>query len=203
MGNNLTYFKEIFDAETLEQAKNIVLTPDPNDVNKFIFETNWLIKFINTHLDVKEKTKVLDFGCGMGRISKELIETFDCFVKGIDISDNMLSIAKEYVNSDKFFPDKSHNIQDIDLVISSFVLQHSENPEQDIKNLYTVMKPNSVFVLVNEPNRFVPTGVNENNYVIWNDDKVDVISLMESKFKFINKYIYYNSLPILTLWTKL
>lgn len=203
MGNNLTYFKEIFDAQSLQQAKNIVLTPDANDVNKFIFETNWLIKFINTHLDINEKSKVLDFGCGMGRISKELIETFDCFVKGIDISDNMLSIAKEYVNSDKFFPDKSHNIQDIDLVISSFVLQHSENPEQDIENLYTVMKPNSVFVLVNEPNRFVPTGVNENNYVIWNDDKVDVISLMESKFKFINKYIYYNSLPILTLWTKL
>lgn len=199
----MTYFKEIFDAQSLQQAKNIVLTPDANDVNKFIFETNWLIKFINTHLDINEKSKVLDFGCGMGRISKELIETFDCFVKGIDISDNMLSIAKEYVNSDKFFPDKSHNIQDIDLVISSFVLQHSENPEQDIENLYTVMKPNSVFVLVNEPNRFVPTGVNENNYVIWNDDKVDVISLMESKFKFINKYIYYNSLPILTLWTKL
>ena len=203
MGDYLTYFKEIFDAETLEQAKDIVLTPDPNDVNKFIFETQWLIKFINAHFNVNEKTKVLDFGCGMGRISKELIETFDCFVKGIDISDNMLSIAKEYVDSDKFFPDKSHSIQDIDLVISSFVLQHSENPEQDIENLYTVMKPNGIFVLVNEPNRFVPTGVNEDNYVIWNDDKVDIIELMKTKFKFIDKYNYYNSLPILTLWTKL
>ena len=58
MGNNLTYFKEIFDAQSLQQAKNIVLTPDPNDVNKFIFETNWLIKFINTHLDINEKSKV-------------------------------------------------------------------------------------------------------------------------------------------------
>lgn len=70
MGDYLTYFKEIFDAETLEQAKDIVLTPDPNDVNKFIFETQWLIKFINAHFNVNEKTKVLDFGCGMGRISK-------------------------------------------------------------------------------------------------------------------------------------
>lgn len=197
----MTYFKQVFDAENLEQAKNIVITPD-NNPNKFEEETQWLINFLDTHFKITSDLKILDFGCGMGRISKALIDKFKCSIKGIDISENMLKLAKEYVNNDLFCCDYSYNKCDIDLVISSFVLQHSENPEESINNIYSVMKTGAIFVLINEEQRFVPVGVTESNYVEWKNDHINVVDIMKKYFILKDKYVYYNGLPILTIWEK-
>jgi SAM-dependent methyltransferase len=43
---------------------------------------------------------VLDYGCGIGRIAKELIKQTGCHVIGVDISPSMLGLAYPYVHSD-------------------------------------------------------------------------------------------------------
>ena len=46
---------------------------------------------------------VLDYGCGIGRMAKELILRHNCRVIGVDISPNMRALSVQYVNSDNFF----------------------------------------------------------------------------------------------------
>jgi hypothetical protein len=75
----MPYIKEVFDVTTFEHAKHVVLTSDPDNPMKFENETNFLIDTIAEQMKTKmdESSIVLDFGCGMGRVSKKLIERFE------------------------------------------------------------------------------------------------------------------------------
>ena len=191
----MKYIKEVFDAVTLEQAKNVVLTDDPNNPNKFEQETKCFIDIINDQNIITPESVVLDFGCGMGRVSRELVKQFNCNVTGVDISVKMLNFAKSYVdNPAKFTPLIRHTtLNSIDVCISTFVLQHTENPKREIENIFNVVKPNGYFILLNEQHRFVPGDIDSNNYVVWKDDKFNIFEEVESKFKKIKSIPYMNT----------
>jgi 2-polyprenyl-3-methyl-5-hydroxy-6-metoxy-1,4-benzoquinol methylase len=191
----MAYVKEVFDVSTFEHAKNVVLTNDPNDPFKFDNETNYFIEKIKNENLIHENSMVLDFGCGIGRVSKKLIEKFNCNVIGVDISDSMLFYSKLHVASlKKYTPQKEYKIKDsIDVALSVFVLQHVEDPISEIENLYEVVKPDGYFILLNENKRYVPSGVDENNFVIWNDDNFNIFKEIEMKFKYIKEIPYMNT----------
>jgi SAM-dependent methyltransferase len=193
----MPYVKEVFDVTTFEQAKHVVLTSDPDNPDKFVNETNFLINTIAEQLSTKmdESSIVLDFGCGMGRVSKSLIEKFNCKVIGLDISDSMLTFARLYTaNVQKFQATKSYTTPDsIDVCLSILALQHSENPVVEINNIVKCLKPGGVLVLLNETTRFVPSDVDSNRYVVWNDDGFDVFGYIESLLTKINSVQYMNS----------
>ena len=191
----MPYIKEAFDVFTLEQAKNVVLTDSPSNPNKFEQETKFLIDTVDAENIISKESIVLDYGCGMGRVSRELIRKFSCHVIGVDISTTMLNFAKSYVdNIEKFTPLISHTYPNsVDVCLCTFVLQHTENPKKEISNIFNVIKPNGYFILVNEHNRLVPTGVDSNNYVIWQDDKFNIFEEVESKFKKIKNIRYLNT----------
>lgn len=197
------YLHRAFEPENLTHAKNIVLTPDPDDPDKFELETNYLMEVLLNLKIITKESIVIDYGCGMGRLSKPIIDIFNCRVLGIDQSPNMLKYADQYVNNKLFKTSCESCITNADLLISTFVLQHSEHPEQDIDNFYQMLKQGGIVVLVNEHNRYVPVGLTNDNYVIWQDDKIDVIELMRKRFSLIRKSIYYNGNDILTIWKKL
>jgi ubiquinone/menaquinone biosynthesis C-methylase UbiE len=181
----MRYIKEVFDVVTLEQAKNVVLTDDPTNPNKFDQETKFLIDIINGQNIITPESNVLDFGCGMGRVSRELVKNFSCNVIGVDISTSMLNFAKSYVNNPaKFTPLIRYTTPNsVDICISTFVLQHTENPKREISNIFNVIKTNGYFILVNELHRFIPDSVDNNNYIIWKDDNFNIFEEVESKFK--------------------
>jgi 2-polyprenyl-3-methyl-5-hydroxy-6-metoxy-1,4-benzoquinol methylase len=189
----MAYIKEIFDVQTFDQAKHVVLTSDPNDPKKFERETNFLIDTIIDEKLIDENSTVLDFGCGMGRISRELVHKIRCNVIGVDISESMLTFAKLYVASlNKFTSLLEYNQKEtIDLCISAFVLQHVENPEDEIKNIHNVLKPNGHLVLLNEKTRYVPSDVNQlDNGIIWKDDNFNVFHECEKYFERIKSISY-------------
>ena len=191
----MKYVKEVFDVVTIEQAKNVVLTDDPANPDKFDQETKFLIDIISNQNIINSESNVLDFGCGMGRVSRELVKTFNCNVIGVDISTSMLNFAKLYVNNpSKFTPLIRHTTPNsIDVCISTFVLQHTENPEKEIKNIFNVVKPDGYFILLNEHHRFVPNDIDSNNYVIWKDDQFNIFEAVEQKFKKIKSIPYMNT----------
>jgi len=204
----VNYISQIFTPMSLEHAKNICLTPDQNDPNKFVSETNFFIDFLKDNNYVSQKTKVADFGCGMGRVSKQLIDQIGCDVTGFDISYPMLLTAKNYVDSDKFIAKKySKSIKEnynkkFDVIISLFVLQHSEHPEFDINFIKKILKDDGVFILVNEDNRFVPVDI-KNNMVVWYDDKIVIKELVLKNFTCVREYQYYTRKDKrLTVWNK-
>lgn len=178
------YVKEVFDVGTIDHAKHVVLTSDPNNPNKFEQETQFLIDVIRKQDIIKKDDIVLDFGCGMGRVSKQLIATFDCTVVGVDISESMLKFAMLYVAKPQRFRFGTHYSipESVDVALSTFVLQHTENPIKEIDNIYNVIKPGGWFVLLNENKRFVPADVDRNNYVVWNDDGVNIHTEVAKRF---------------------
>lgn len=190
----MPYIKEVFDVTTFEHAKHVVLTSDPNNPNKFENETNFLIDTIAEQMSTKmnEDSVVLDFGCGMGRVSKKLIEKFNCNIIGVDISNTMLTFANIYVaKSKKFKPMNSYNIANtIDVCVSTFVLQHVQDPKTEIDIIYNNLKTGGYLILVNENKRYVPSDVDSNRYVVWHDDGFDVFGEINSRFKKVNSVQY-------------
>ena len=57
--SKMRYIAETFDVANLEQAKNVVLSSDPNDSEKFDRETDYLISHIDEELDIDENTVIL------------------------------------------------------------------------------------------------------------------------------------------------
>lgn len=170
----MKYLSEIFEAESFEAAKDCVLTPDPKDPNKFHDQTEFLINTLANLEIINSNKVVLDFGVGMGRVSKRLIEKFDCQVIGCDISINMLKFATMYVNNtSKFVTCNKLAVKNIvNVIISTFVLQHVENPEIEINHLIDILTPGGYIVLLDNPlARFVPVSFDPSDkYVNWHDD---------------------------------
>lgn len=188
----MPYIKEVFDVSTFDHAKNVVLTPDPNNPSKFENETNFLVDTIAKQNIISSESIVLDFGCGMGRVSKKLIEKFNCNVIGTDISNSMLTFANLYVaKPKKFKPMNSYNMPNtIDVCISTFVLQHVQDPKTEIDIIINNLKVGGYLVLVNENKRFVPSDVDMNRYVVWQDDGFDVFGEIDSRLKRVNSVQY-------------
>jgi SAM-dependent methyltransferase len=198
------YFSQIFDPLTLNQAKEIVLTSDPNNPNKFNQETSFLINFIIKNSFITKNDKVLDFGCGMGRIAKKLIEDIGCNVIGLDTSLHMQIHAMTYVNNDKFDTVTNYSNNDINVVIASLVLQHTKNPEIEIDTIYNILSQKGILIVINEHNRYVPIGIDNNGFVKWYDDKINIMDLLSKKFVCIGTYDYPNTnQKPLSVWTKL
>ncbi len=93
--------------------------------------------------DLKNK-KILDIGCGAGFNCKDFIAKGANFCLGIDISKNMLNLAKKN-NSDKNIKYKNISIENLDKIVdkfdfiySSLAFHYVENFDKmffDIKNL--------------------------------------------------------------------
>jgi 2-polyprenyl-3-methyl-5-hydroxy-6-metoxy-1,4-benzoquinol methylase len=176
----MRYVKEVFEPLTFEQAKHVVLTSDPTNPNKFHQETKQLVDVLEKESIITEDSTVLDFGCGMGRVSKELINRFNCNVVGVDISDRMKTFATLYVANPKKFKTLTQLDPNwFDVCISVLVLQHTEDPKKEIEKIFNSLKPNGILVLLNENKRLVPSDVDSEGYVVWNDDNFDVFAEVE------------------------
>ena len=106
------------------------------------------VNAINKFLKFKFDEKILDFGCGIGRVTIPLIEK-GYNVIGIDISDEMLAIAKSKTSKKENFKllnNKKFPLQDneFDKVFSYWVLASMSDLllEENIKEIHRVLKDN-------------------------------------------------------------
>src|SRR5260221_8560231 len=97
------YRPDIFEVSDLESAMQIILTPETGTTTqeRWEYETPYLVNEIGRTLGLDDNSCVLDYGCGVGRIARGLIERYHCFVIGVDISTGMRQLAPEYVKSDR------------------------------------------------------------------------------------------------------
>jgi len=89
----------------------------------------------------------MDFGCGVGRVSKALRKRF-AFGYGVDIAPKMIELARTYVDGVDFIINQSDSLSQfndnsIDFVYSHIVLQHipSHYQVKYIRELLRVLKP--------------------------------------------------------------
>src|SRR5262252_187833 len=141
---SVTYYPRVFDVGSEQHAKNIILTPEGGQTTneRWIKETPYLVDLMLETVKLDKESLVLDYGCGIGRLAKELIARTGCHVIGVDISSTMLGHAYGYVNSPNFSAisenmfkwiiSVSDNSLYFDFAYSVWVLQHCLDPEKDL-----------------------------------------------------------------------
>ena len=105
--------------------------------------------------DLKGK-RVLDLGCGFGEHCKKFVEYGADKVVGIDISEKMLTVAMEE-NGDPRISYINMPMEDIeqlqerfDVVISSLAVHYVEDFDGVIKNVYSLLDENGIFIFSQE-----------------------------------------------------
>jgi len=102
-----------------------------------------------------QRTRALDFGCGVGRLTQALCRYFkDCY--GIDIAPSMIALANKYNKyGDKcrYFLNESDDLKlfedgSFDLIYSNIVLQHMkpEYSKKYIKEFLRILKPGGLTI---------------------------------------------------------
>jgi SAM-dependent methyltransferase len=182
----ITYDPHVFDVATIGDAMRIILTPeDSTTEHRWATETPYLANLISRCFSLSDKSLVLDYGCGIGRLAKELIARHGCSVVGVDISASMRSIAVAYVGSDRFFACPPGMLELLtgrgvafDLALSVWVLQHCVNVRDDIARITRALAPDGSLFVVNQRSRAVPTVE-----LGWVDDGVDIYALLKEGFR--------------------
>src|SRR5665811_598275 len=112
------------------------------------------------------------------RDRKALIDRFGCSVVGVDISKSMRSLAREYVDSDRFkvcAPECLEALnQKFDAAIAIWVLQHCFDPKATIDQIHSGLKSDGRMFVVNDHHRIVPCREG------WVSDGKDVLALIKA-----------------------
>ncbi len=137
--------------------------------------------------DVKGK-KVLDLGCGTGRMTMNLVK-FGAAVTGVDVSEEMLNLARKKCRAAEFVLANSENLPfeegSFDVVVASFLIVHLKGLEKTFDEVYRVLKPGGVFIVTNVNQRKAPKlSLDKGEIVIisFYHRPEDVLSAMEESF---------------------
>jgi len=188
MTAHYTYDPSRFDVESMVHAQEIILTDEANLDTAYRWETEgpYLDREFFSKFNLNEHSKVLDYGCGIGRLSKLLIQKYGCWVIGADISPSMRALSMNYVNSDRFAVTHPnflmHTDLQCDLALSIWVLQHCLYPKEDIENIKRNMKDDGQLFVVNNIRRVVPITTHFDGKPNWGDDKINMKELLAEHF---------------------
>lgn len=181
-----TYSPEIFNVANLAEARAVILTQEDerSTDQRWETETPYLLDLI-AGLDLKPDMTVLDYGCGIGRLAKGMIARFGCRVVGVDISQNMRTLASNYVSSDRFMACHPLMLDALgikaDAAIAVWVLQHCFKPQDDIARIKSALVPSGRLLVVNNTLRAIP--VTEPS---WIDDGLSIPGLVGSQLAYVD-----------------
>jgi len=179
------YRSDVFTVKNLAGAKRIILTPEPDSSTDESWEkeTPWVAATLERVLTVAPEHSVLDFGCGIGRLSKALMRGTGCAVLGVDISSTMRAQAHLYVDSENFTATSPGGLARLagagfraDHAFAVWVLQHCYDPEAEIVRVRDALKPGGLFCVINSKQRWVPTDKG------WQQDDKNVRELLRDNF---------------------
>jgi SAM-dependent methyltransferase len=183
----VAYYPQFFDAPDLEAAKAIILTPEEGltTEQRWESETEYLVELVDRHF-TRSTGVVVDYGCGVGRLAKVMIDRWDCAVVGVDISTKMRALATEYVDRRKFVACDPSALPLFgrafaDLVLSVWVLQHCNRPLHDMRAMREAMRDGATLFVVNETDRLIPSCTEEGQ--CWTTDGLKIKGLLEMQFQ--------------------
>lgn len=149
--------------------------------------------------------KVLDVGCGTGRIIRKLTEK-GATVTGLDLSSEMVLVAQKKFPKVKFVEGDIEklpfNDEEFDVVVASFLIVHLKGLMKAFDEVYRVLKAGGIFVITNINQRKAPKLKMKNRDKIVIDSYYHmpdhVIKALEDSFFFIEKeeFVYESGIWI-------
>ncbi|MBI1778576.1 MAG: class I SAM-dependent methyltransferase [Proteobacteria bacterium] len=186
------YDPSIFECPTEALARSVILTGDTPQESELRWrkETPHFRADIISRLGIREDHAVLDYGCGIGRLAKQIIRFSGCRVVGVDISDSMRRFAMGHVASDNFSAqspielDKSvREGRRFDAAYAVYVLQHCQWPPDDLDRIMAALKPGAPLYVLNSTLRWVPVPGNQ-----WRSDDIDIWALLGEHFDLVEEW---------------
>ena len=143
---------------------------------------------------IEENAKVLDFGCSSGYYLK-LFNNIERY--GVEVNDIARAAAEKnkincFDSTDKL--PQNH----FDQIISNHALEHTENPLQELKNLYKSLIPGgSICIVVPLETRYEKYKENNTNYHLFTWSPINMGNLLNcAGFKVLeSKVIYHKWVP--------
>jgi SAM-dependent methyltransferase len=175
-----------FRQENIELAKSVILSPVVNasTEQRWYQETEYTMDIISKHWKITPETVILDYGCGIGRMAKALIDKFGCYVVGVDTEPVMQSYAIQYVWNDHFFPCGPRMLDKLDVrfdyALGIWVLLHALKPSEDIEMIRRHLMVGGGLFVINEHARRIPT-----TEEIMIDDGIKIADLLANEFKVV------------------
>lgn len=114
-------------------------------------KTPWIIQQIKDRGLLNSSTQILDIGCGAGFLSNILAQS-DLQVTAIDLSIESIKIAAKHdaTKSVRYQQANAYHLpfadQTFQVVTAMDFLEHVERPEEVIKEVSRVLKPNGIFI---------------------------------------------------------
>ncbi len=117
---------------------------------------NWFMKALKKiikRINIKEGSKILDIGCGTGNLLYLLEkENKDLSLYGIDISKNMLNIAKTKLKKSNLILSSAENIDfkddSFDIVFSTEAFHHYSDYSKIMNNIHKILKKNGRLIVL-------------------------------------------------------
>lgn len=130
--------------------------------------------------------KVLELGCGYGENCEYFLEKGASYVLGTDISNNMISIAKENIQNKncefQILPmeDISKINNKFDIIISSLAIHYVEDFEKLLNDVYNLLNNDGYFIFSQEhpigTGTILNTECNEKDHLILGDKNYYIVS---------------------------
>lgn len=183
-----TYNPAVFNVNDIAQAMAIIMTPEGSTTaDRWEKETPYLADLIAQQFNITADSLLLDYGCGIGRMSHELIKRHNCRIVGVDISPSMRALSVMYTRTNRFMSCSHEMLQGLvarglrfDGILPIWVLQHCAAPAQDIALIKAALKPRGDLFVVNGNVRSIPTVE-----LGWVNDGLDIRAMLAAEFDLI------------------
>lgn len=139
----------LFKPKSLDEGKHAVVG-DCNGMSmqeRYELETPLFADAILSY--VKHHSQILDYGCGVGRLAKEILRRKEVYVDGVDDSAEMRNLAESSTLSSRFNVLEPHQLEGhYDLIYCVYVLQHVPAIEirEILSRIYNHLADDGVFV---------------------------------------------------------
>ncbi len=144
------------------------------------------VDFLINIPEIKKEDKVLEIGCGTGLFTEKLYNATKANITGIDISEDLLEIARKKIPGANFIIGDAMNLslkdESFDVICGSSVLHHLDM-EKAYKEFYRVLKPGGRMIFA-EPNMINPQIMIQKNVPFikkWMGDSPDETAIVRWK----------------------